>query len=242
MYQKSVLWAVIPARSGSKGFPDKNIYPLNGIPLLAHSIIFAKSLPFVTKIVLSTDSQVYAKIGQKFGACVPFLRSKSAANDTAMEEDILWDIRKQCEIVNLELPNQILWLRPTHPLRDLEAFSRGYNKFISGDYSSVCLVTPEDPRIFTLKGEYLSNVTDFKGKSMMRRQDCPPAYRIFHGEYFKFPKRYEVSFLGKKIGYEAMPRECRFDIDNKEDIEYLNFILSKGSDETKLLQYLNGVV
>ena len=30
--------AVIPARSGSKGLPDKNIKPVNGKPLLAYTI------------------------------------------------------------------------------------------------------------------------------------------------------------------------------------------------------------
>ena len=90
MKKNNVLWAIIPARSGSKGLKDKNISSFLNKPLLTHSINFAKKLKFVDKIILSTDSEKYSEIGLKYGAEVP-LRSKNASKSNSMEEDV-WKI------------------------------------------------------------------------------------------------------------------------------------------------------
>ena len=59
--------AIITARSGSKGLPDKNIRPLNGKPLIAYSIEAAIESKCFDEIFVSTDSQKYADIAQKYG-------------------------------------------------------------------------------------------------------------------------------------------------------------------------------
>ena len=65
--------ALIPARSGSKGVPNKNIMLFNGLPLLAYSIVVAKKSKLIDRVIVSTDSQEYAEIAIKYGAEVPFL-------------------------------------------------------------------------------------------------------------------------------------------------------------------------
>ena len=67
------IYAIIPARSGSKGLPNKNIKDLNGKPLMTYSIDFAKKIG-VDRIFCSTDSQQYAKIAEQYGAEVPFFK------------------------------------------------------------------------------------------------------------------------------------------------------------------------
>ena len=86
-----IIYAIIPARSGSKGLADKNIKQIGGKPLLAHSIEFAIKLN-VDRVFCSTDSAIYAEIAKKYGAEVPFLRSTEASSSTAMEQDILKDL------------------------------------------------------------------------------------------------------------------------------------------------------
>lgn len=234
------VWAIIPARSGSKGFPGKNIYPLDGVPLLAHSIKFAKTLPFVTKIFLSTDSKEYSEIGKKYGAEVPFLRSADASKDNSMEEDVLWDILQQCNNTGIQPPKHVVWLRPTHPIRDYNTYIDAYKKYSEEKYDSVCVVFREDPRIFKIKDEMLCPViNDFDTKSMVRRQDCEEHFRIFSGELFKFPTDYNKKFLGDKIGYVVAPNSCKVDIDYKEDIEYVNYLLSTEVGKQKYHKYLN---
>lgn len=78
-------FAFIFARGGSKGLPGKNKKKLNGIPLLAHSIIAAQNSPSISNVILSTDDVELAEIGKEYGADVPFMRPAELATDTAPE-------------------------------------------------------------------------------------------------------------------------------------------------------------
>ena len=77
--------AVIPARGGSKGLPGKNIRPMWGLPLIAHSIRAAAMTPEVTRCVVTTDSAEIAEVVRAHGGEAPFLRpAELAADDTPM--------------------------------------------------------------------------------------------------------------------------------------------------------------
>ena len=217
--KNKTIWAIIPARSGSKGLKHKNITLFLGKPLLTHSINFAKKLKFIDKIILSTDSIKYKNIGLKCGAEVPFLRSKKASQSNSMEEDVLDDLRKKLLKNKKELPDFVLWLRPTCPLRDIKLYNKAYQKF-KNEEKSVCVVSRTDPRIFISKNDKLIPVNkNFKNKSMVRRQDCEPAFKMFYGEFFKFPKRYNKIFLGKQIYFIEQDDFCNIDIDTKKQME-----------------------
>ena len=210
---KKKLWVIIAARSGSKGIKNKNIKKFLGRPLLLHSINFAKKLKFVDKIFFSSDSKKYCDLAEKNGAYVPFYRSKKASSDLAMEEDILEDVRINLKKKKLDIPNYILWLRPTTPLRDLLAFKKAFKLFLKKK-TSVCIVSKSEPRIFYQKnGNLKSYLKLFNERSMVRRQECPKAYKIFYGEFFKFPKKKNKKFLGSNIKYIVQDSRCDFDID-----------------------------
>ena len=93
--------AIIPARSGSKGLPDKNIKELNGKPLMAYSIEAANESGCFTEVMVSTDSEKYAQIAREYGAHVPFLRSAATSSDQAnswdMVEEVLAEYAKRGE-------------------------------------------------------------------------------------------------------------------------------------------------
>jgi len=72
-----IILAIIPARSGSKSIPNKNLIKLNNHPLISYSIKFAKTEPLIDRVVCSTDSKEIADVALKYGAEVPFLRPKS---------------------------------------------------------------------------------------------------------------------------------------------------------------------
>ena len=84
--------AIIPARSGSKGLPDKNIKPLNGKPLLAYSIEAALASGLFDTVHVSTDAARYADIARQYGADEPFLRSAKTSSDTASSEDAIREV------------------------------------------------------------------------------------------------------------------------------------------------------
>ena len=93
-------------------------------------------------------------MGEKSGAEVPFLRSKRASMTYSMEEDVLEDIRLKLIKNKQKLPDYILWLRPTHPLRDIKIFEKGFIK-LKKYKQSICIVSEADSRIFTSKNNKL---------------------------------------------------------------------------------------
>ena len=134
--------------------------------------------------------------------------------------DVLEDIRFKLSKSNQKLPDFILWLRPTHPLRDIKIFKKAFLKFKKYQ-ESVCVVSKTDPRIFKSKeGRLVPLISNFKKKSMVRRQDCASAFKIFHGEFFKFPKKYNKNFLGKKLKYVVQNNLCNIDIDTLDDLYF----------------------
>lgn len=236
---KKTLWVIIAARSGSKSIKNKNIKKFLGLPLFLHSINFAKKLKFVDKIFFSSDSKKYCDLAIKNGAYVPFYRSKKASSDSAMEENILEDIRKNLKQKKLEYPNYILWLRPTTPLRDLSAFTKAFNLFIK-KRKSVCIVSKTEPRIFyQKKGNLKSYLRLFDHRSMVRRQECPKAYKIFYGEFFKFPHKNNKKFLGDQIKFVVQNSRCDFDIDYEHQWKIYEKILIINKKKYEKFLYTN---
>ncbi|MEJ2168279.1 MAG: hypothetical protein P8X90_22395 [Desulfobacterales bacterium] len=85
--QRSIV-ALIPARSGSKRVPDKNIRPLAGHPVIAYTIAAALGSEIFSEVIVSTDSSKYAEISDYYGAQVPFLRPTELSGDRS--PDIEW--------------------------------------------------------------------------------------------------------------------------------------------------------
>ena len=68
MYKAEKIYAIIPARSGSKGVKNKNIANIGGIPMIAYTIKSALSSNYIDRVIVSTDSKEYADISRSFGA------------------------------------------------------------------------------------------------------------------------------------------------------------------------------
>ena len=81
----AAVLALIPARSGSKSVPRKNLRPLQGKPLIAYSIAHALACPRIDRVVVSTDSEEIAAVARGFGAEVPFLRPAEISGDHAVD-------------------------------------------------------------------------------------------------------------------------------------------------------------
>ena len=119
--------AIIPARSGSKGLPDKNIKELLGKPLMAYSIEAALASGVFDEVMISTDSEKYAEIAKKCGASVPFLRSEATASDTASSWDMVTEVLNNYKkLLGREFDTFCL-LQPTSPLRTAEDIRAAYD-------------------------------------------------------------------------------------------------------------------
>lgn len=107
---------VIPARGGSKGIPLKNLAPLCGRPLIAHTISAALESRRLSRVVLSTEDERIARAGMELGVEVPFMRPERLASDDALTIDVLIHVTERLEEVG-ERYDAIFTLQPTNPLR-----------------------------------------------------------------------------------------------------------------------------
>lgn len=228
MRNKSI-WAVIAARSGSKGLPDKNIRSLAGKPLIGHAINFAKKTGLFDKILLSTDSAKYAEIGASYGAWTPFLRGLKAAQDNSMEEDILEDLDAKLKTNLISPPDIIVWLRPTFPFRSVEDLKLGLSK-LDDSTDSVRLVTEGEPRLYEIRNDFLTPKFDDGGRSMIRRQEFPAAYKVFHTDIFWYKNISKGRrFLGDKVKAVVIHKLCAMDVDGIEDFQLIDALISSNS-------------
>ena len=88
---------LIPARGGSKGIPNKNIYPVNGHPLIAYSILAARLIDDIEIVYVSTDSVEIAEISQRYGAVVPFMRPDFLGGDNVVDREVFCHFYKNCK-------------------------------------------------------------------------------------------------------------------------------------------------
>ena len=115
---KRVL-ALVPARSGSKGLPRKNVRPLAGRPLVAWPIATALRAATVDRVVVSTDDEGIAAIARDAGADVPFMRPADLASDTASSTDVVRHALDTLAAAGAEYDYLVL-LEPTSPLTEPE--------------------------------------------------------------------------------------------------------------------------
>ena len=96
---------MIPARSKSKSIKNKNIIKINGKPILAYSILAAKKLRFVKKIIVSSNSIKYLRIAKKYGANLLHLRSEKLSGDKTTDLEVFKGFLKDAEKKELKLLN-----------------------------------------------------------------------------------------------------------------------------------------
>jgi CMP-N,N'-diacetyllegionaminic acid synthase len=118
MSDSSTIYAVVPARGGSKGVPGKNIKPLAGFPLIAYSIAAGRMSRLIERVIVSTDSLKIAEVARKYGAETPFLRPAELAQDNSRDRDFVIHLLHWLEEHEGGVPVYLVHLRPTTPLRD----------------------------------------------------------------------------------------------------------------------------
>lgn len=222
MYKEKKITALIPARKGSKGIPNKNIIDLNGHPLIAYSIMEAKKSQFIDKVIVSTDSEEIAAVARSYGAEVKGMRPEEYSNDTA----IIYDVMKY-EIENHQLVEQgyeiIVLLQPTSPLRKSEMIDNALIQFVDEEQSSAVAVSEvkEHPIMMRTIDEngVLHNVLNVG--STVRRQELPKYYRVNGMLYINKiidVVNHFVSF-NDNISPIIIPEKYNVDIDDRSDLE-----------------------
>ena len=137
---KNIL-AIIPARGGSKGLPDKNILPLAGYPLIAYSIKAALDSPSISRVIVSTDSERIAAEAIRFGADVPFLRPADISGDFSTDLEVFSHALQWLSQHENYLPDYVVQLRPTSPFRTIDMIESCIQKLTNSSFDSLRIVT-----------------------------------------------------------------------------------------------------
>ena len=223
---------VIPARSGSKGIPHKNIIDFCGKPLLAWSILQSVRCHTVSNVYISTDGEEIAHIAKEYGAKViyrpPEISSDTSSSEEALEHAI-GEMEKEEEF------DSVIFLQATSPLRrwyDVEAAIQEYR---NGGYDSLfSMATLEDYCLWRKEEHGLQSFSyDYRNRG--RRQDREPLF-LENGSIYIFSKeifRQCHNRLGGKIGMYAMPFEYSYEIDSAEDIPVCEYFMKKLLEEEK---------
>lgn len=229
--------AVIPARSGSKGVPDKNILPLAGKPLIAYSIAAAKESRLINRIIVSTDSEKYANIAKKYGAEVPFLRPVELAGDLSTDYDFVKHLLDWLDEHEGRTPDYLIHLRPTTPLRNPKIIDKAIEKLIANLEATALRSAHEMPETaykqFELEDGYFKTI--YTGsfeleESNKSRQTYPKTYS---------PNGYvdvlRTSFVldnhilhGNAV--MAYITNLTIEVDTVEDFEFLEWQISRNDD------------
>ncbi len=106
--------AIIPARGGSKRIPNKNIRLFNNYPIIKYSIDAAIKSGCFHDVIVSTDNEQIAEIAIKYGASVPFFRSKNNSDDFATTADVLIEVLNNLENIN-KTYQSLCCIYPTAP-------------------------------------------------------------------------------------------------------------------------------
>lgn len=231
MYKGKKILGLIPARSGSKGLPQKNILPLLGKPLIAWTIEQALASKYLDKVIVSTDNEEIAEIAKKYGAKVPFMRPKELASDDAKSIDVITHAIDWFE-VNNDFNELVMLLQPTSPLRTSGDIESAIELLFSRKAQSIVSVCEVDHH------PYWANILPVDGcmKDFLRqeyanrnRQELPVFYRLNGAiylaccNYLKIQKNY----FGNETYAYIMPRERSIDIDNEIDFKFAEYLLQR---------------
>lgn len=233
--------AIIPARSGSKGVPGKNIKPLGGLPLFAFSIIAAKMMPSVSRVIVSTDSIEYSEIAKEYGAEVPFLRPIEISGDKSTDYDLFLHALNWFKDNENFNPSYLLHLRPTTPLRDPQIMEDAVKLFYENKNIATSLRSghsaPESPYKWFLKDDrnYFKGLRDdlTPEKVNLPRQSFPQVY-IPDG-YIDILKSSVILENKTLHGDKMLVFESPFcvEVDTNDDFEYLEFQIKKEGSSLK---------
>lgn len=127
---------IIPARGGSKRIPRKNIKPFLGKPIITYSIETAMQSGLFQEVMVSTEDEEIAKVAQRYGAKVPFMRSADNADDFATTMDVIKEVVKKYELLNKHF-DYLCCIYPTAPFVQIDHLKQGFHQLTTSNVDAV---------------------------------------------------------------------------------------------------------
>ena len=212
--------AIIPARGGSKRIPEKNIKLFAGLPLLAHSILYAQqNETLIDEIYVSTDIIEIKKIAIQYGAKV-IDRPEHLSGDL---EPTITALKHVLESIDCSDVESVVLLQPTNPLRPQDLLKQAFEIYNNSNCDSLFTVS----RNYQKFGKITANkYHPFNYTIGQRSQDLEP---LFFENGLLYITKADLILNGIIISENAFPFEvdhvfAKVDIDTLEDLYYADFI------------------
>lgn len=225
------IYAVIPARGGSKRIPNKNIQVINGKPLIAYPIEAARASGIFEEVIVSTDSQVISGVAQEYGARTPFLRDKELADDFTPTIPVIRDsIMRLGSIDDTDL---VCCLYPTSVFitPDLLGNAATLSQTLGHENFLVSFTKFPYPIQRALRKDVDGKLSFMQPENANERsQDLEPAFHDAAQFYFA---RKSAWFSQDNVFFDAIgieiPSSMVQDIDTADDLEKARLILGLNS-------------
>ncbi|TQR33814.1 flagellar modification protein B [Campylobacter sp. MIT 99-7217] len=232
---KNVL-CTICARGGSKGVKNKNIRKINGLEMIAYSIIQARNSKLFEHIVISTDSDEIASVAQKYGAEVFFKRKAELATDNAAKVPVMRDaLLRSEEHFNTQF-DILIDLDASAPLRSSKDICKAYELFIKEGKENLITAVPSRRNPYFNLIEVQNGVVErSKISDFTTRQSAPKCYDMNASIYIFTRKRLllEDSVFGAKTSLYVMSEDTAFDVDSELDFDLVEFLIKRKNLEQK---------
>jgi len=220
---KSIV-AIILARGGSKGIPNKNLRPFNGVPLVDWSLIAALGSKKINTVILSSDSEKILARGKKLGCEIHHRSAKHAQDTTSSEESMLAVIREHSAAKSAEI---LLLVQPTSPLTKSEDFDLALKLFEQEEFDSLATGTLDHS--FSWEVDEIGNAKpNYDPKFRPRRQEMKNTRKENGAFYITKREIWEKHNcrLGGKIGFYTMEPFQSIEIDTELDWDILERYLT----------------
>lgn len=241
MNKKVEILGLIPARGGSTGLPGKNIRPLNGLPLIGHTILEAKKSKRISRLVVATDSKEIAEVAKDYGAEVPFERPATISKSNSHAFEVFKytiDWLKQNEKYRPDILCAMLCTTPFRTASDIDDCLRA---MIEHDYDwcfTINEIEHHPYRAMKIVGNQIRPLFDIDRSIMWaNRQELPKLYRFNGGvvagktEHIENYNEYNIDNLNyseTRVGYVIIPTGRAHDIDTLQDFELAELLIKDG--------------
>ena len=226
--------AIIPARGASKRVPRKNLLPLAGRPLLAHSILHAKQSKYVNEVYVSTEDPDIEQVARNYGAEV-VKRPLELAGDRATSESALLHVLDDRIRHGFPDPDLVVFLQCTSPIRLSDDIDNAIQTLLNANADSLFSAVKCKEFIWEIKDRQLYSLT-YDYRKRQRTQNMAVQYRE-NGSIFIFrPQvlRKNNNRLGGKIVVYEMDYWSAFELDIPEDADLLERILCRPDNARSL--------
>ncbi len=220
--------ALITARSGSKGFKNKNIAKINNKTLIEYAVASVENSVHIDEVFISTDSKQYENIALMAGAKTQGLRPNFLSTDTAKSIDV---VRNFLQKFGNEKPDYVVLLQPTSPQRTVEQIDECIGIHLNMNQSVVSVSKIDEPHPYKMKLiNEMGNITPFVGgaSSDVPRQMLPPVYSLTGAIYVASTECIlnEGSFFSSMTKPYITPNFTN--IDSEDDYLYLKYLVDTG--------------